>query len=116
MTGVTFEPGQPVHAKMTYPGYEGMPFEIVIERIEAPRLLAFRWPPYGPDPDYDYSSEPWTLVEFVLEEVEGGTRLTVTESGFDALPLARRAEAFRMNSEGWATQMQNIEAYVGGSA
>ena len=112
MTGVRFEPGKPVQAKMTYPGYEGMPFEIVIDRIEPERLFSFRWHPYGIDPDYDYSEEPMTLVEFELEEVEAGTRLTITESGFDAIPLARRAEAFRMNSEGWEIQIRNIEAYV----
>jgi len=36
------------------------------------------------------------------------------ESGFDKLPPARRAEAFRMNSEGWTTQMENIRRHVGG--
>ncbi|TMB70141.1 MAG: vanillate O-demethylase oxidoreductase VanB, partial [Chloroflexi bacterium] len=54
-------------------------------------------------------------VEFNLEEVPGGTKLTVTESGFDNIPLARRAEAFRMNSEGWAQQLRNIEAHVAGA-
>ena len=116
MTGVTFAAGQDVLGKVTTPGYEGLPFEMVIDRIEAPRLFSFRWHPYGIDPDYDYSDEPMTLIEFELEEVTGGTRLTVTESGFDAVPLARRAEAFRMNSEGWAIQMRNIEAYVAGPA
>lgn len=116
MTGVKFEAGKPVHAKMTYPGYEGMPFEMVVDRIEPERLFSFRWHPYGIDPDHDYSDEPMTLVEFELEEVEGGTRLTVTESGFDAIPLSRRAEAFRMNSEGWAMQVRNIEAHVSESS
>lgn len=112
MSGVKFEAGQPVHAKMTYPGYEGMPFEMVVAQIEPERLFSFRWHPHGIDSNVDYSGEPMTLIEFHLEEVEGGTRLTVTESGFDNIPLARRAEAFRMNSEGWGMQMQNIEAYV----
>jgi uncharacterized protein YndB with AHSA1/START domain len=112
MTGVKFEPGQPVHAKMTYPGYEGMPFEMVIDRIEPGRLFSFRWHPYGIDPNYDYSDEPMTLIEFELEEVAEGTRLTVTESGFDSIPLARRAEAFRMDSQGWEQQLHNIEAHV----
>jgi uncharacterized protein YndB with AHSA1/START domain len=112
MTGVKFEAGQPVHAKMTYPGYEGMPFEMVIDRIEPGRLFSFRWHPYGIDPNYDYSDEPMTLIEFELEEVAEGTRLTVTESGFDSIPLARRAEAFRMDSQGWEQQLHNIEAHV----
>src|SRR4029453_17108832 len=103
---------KPVKQKMTSPGQEGAPFEMVVGRIERERLFSFRWHPYGIDPNYDYSGEPMTLIEFVLEEVPGGTKLTVTESGFDAIPLARRAEAFRMNSEGWAQQLRNIEAYV----
>ncbi len=112
MSGVKFAPGTPVRGKMTYPGYEGHPFEMVVDRIEAPRLFSFRWHPYGIDPEQDYSGEPMTLIEFELEDVDGGTRLTITESGFDGIPLARRAEAFRMNSEGWAEQTRNIEAYV----
>lgn len=112
MSGVEFKAGEPVHARMTYPGYEGMPFEMVVAQIEPERLFSFRWHPYGIEPNVDYSAEPMTLVEFTFEEVEGGTRLTITESGFDDIPLARRAEAFRMNSEGWGTQIQNIEAYV----
>jgi uncharacterized protein YndB with AHSA1/START domain len=97
---------------MTYPGYEGQPFDLLIDRIEPERLFSFKWHPYGIDPNFDYSTEPMTLVEFELEEVESGTRLTVTESGFDSIPPARRAEAFRMNSEGWQIQVGNIEAYV----
>src|SRR5437773_11305615 len=116
MTGVEFRAGQPVHAKMTYPGYEGMPFEMVIDRIEPERLFSFRWHPYGIDSNYDYSSEPMTLIEFQLEEVPEGTKLTVTESGFDAIPLARRAEAFRMNSQGCAAQPRTIEAHVAGAS
>ena len=64
------------------------------------------------EPGVDYSPEPTTLVEFQLEEVAGGTLLTVVESGFDAHPAARRAEAFRMNDGGWAEQMKNIERHV----
>ncbi len=112
MSGVEFRTGQPVHAKMTYPGYEGMPFEMEIDRIEPERLFSFRWHPYGIDPNVDYSNEPMTLIEFRLDEVVEGTKLTITESGFDAIPLARRAEAFRMNEGGWDEQARNIAAYV----
>ena len=111
-SGVKFAAGEPATGKMTWPGFEGHPFEIVVDRIEPQRLFSFRWHPYGIDPNYDYSAEPMTLIEFVLEEVPGGTRLTVTESGFDAIPLSRRAEAFRMNANGWEMQLKNVEAYV----
>ena len=82
------------------------------DRIEPERFFSFRWHPCAIDPAVDYSQEPTTLVAFTLEEVPGGTRLTVVESGFDAIPAARRAEAFRMNEGGWAEQMTNVERYV----
>jgi hypothetical protein len=81
--------------------------------MEPERLFSFRWHPYAVDPKKDYSSQPTTLVVFELEETPEGTRLKVTKSGFDRIPLERRAEAFRMNSEGWAEQVQNIARYVG---
>jgi uncharacterized protein YndB with AHSA1/START domain len=112
LSGATFEPGKPAHGKMTYPGYEGMPFEIVVDLIKPPDLFSFRWHPYTPDAGQDYDDEPMTLIQFRLEEVPDGTRLTVTESGFDNIPLARREEAFRSNSEGWEVQLGNIQAYV----
>jgi uncharacterized protein YndB with AHSA1/START domain len=112
LSGVTFEAGKAVTGKMTYPGYEGMPFEIVIDRIEPPRLFSFRWHPYAIDPAKEYSDEPMTAIEFVLDEVPDGTRLAVIESGFDSIPLSRLAEALRSNSEGWEIQLSNIEAYV----
>lgn len=91
--------------------YAGMPFEITIERIEPMRLFSLRWHPNAVEPD-DYSKEPTTLVVFELEEVEGGTRLTLTESGYDQIPLARRAEAFESNEQGWEAQMQLIAKYL----
>ncbi len=111
-TGVQFVAGKPAIGKMTYPGFEGHRFEIEIDRIEPETLFSYRWHPYGIDPNYDYSVEPLTLIMFELSDVEGGTRLTVVESGFDQIPLARRAEAFRMDSGGWEMQLQNIANYV----
>ena len=86
--------------------------EMLVERIEPERYFSYRWHPYPNDPTVDYSAEPMTLVEFTLEEAEGGTALTIVESGFDRIPLARRAEAFRMNAAGWAGQVKNLAAYV----
>jgi uncharacterized protein YndB with AHSA1/START domain len=107
-----FAPKARVKGKITHPGYEQVPFEIDIERMEPEKVFSYRWHPYAIDPKVDYSSEPTTLVEFRLEEVKEGTRLTVVESGFDKIPAGRRAEAFRMNDGGWTAQMKNIERHV----
>jgi uncharacterized protein YndB with AHSA1/START domain len=107
-----FVPGSPAKGRITYPGYEHLVFEVFVERMDQERLFSFRWHPCAIDPREDYSKEPTTLVVFELEDVPGGTRLKITESGFDQIPIARRAEAFRMNSGGWAEQIQNIARYV----
>ncbi len=111
-----FVPGARVAGRVTHEGYEHVPFELTIERMEPERLLAWRWHPYSGDPGADYSAEPTTLVVFELTDVADGTRLDVVESGFDGIPLARRAAAYRGNDEGWAQQMLAIERYLGGSA
>jgi uncharacterized protein YndB with AHSA1/START domain len=107
-----FTPGAQIKGRISIPGYEHVTIDMTIERIEPESLMSFRWHPYSVDANYDYSSEPTTLVEFRLIEVEGGTELTVVEAGFDRIPLARRAEAFRMNDDGWVGQLENIAKYV----
>jgi uncharacterized protein YndB with AHSA1/START domain len=107
-----FTEGATVRGRVTHPGYEHVTMEMEIERIEPERYFAYRWHPHPIDPAVDYSAEPTTLVEFTLEEVEGGTAVTIVESGFDRIPLARRAEAFRMNDAGWGGQVKNLERHV----
>ena len=107
-----FVAGRTVQAKVAIPGYEHLKVEIQVERIEPERYFSYRWHPYPNDPKVDYSTEPTTLVEFALDEAEGGTALTIVESGFDRIPLARRAEAFRMNHQGWEGQAKNLASYV----
>jgi uncharacterized protein YndB with AHSA1/START domain len=107
-----FVPGSLSKGRITHPGYEHLTIEVHIERMEPEHLFSWRWHPYAVDPKKDYSGEPTTLVVFELEEIAEGTRIRITESGFDAIPIERRAEAFRMNSGGWAQQVQNIARYV----
>jgi uncharacterized protein YndB with AHSA1/START domain len=111
-----FVPGGVSRGQMTYPGYEHVRWEAVVQKMEPERLFSFTWPhprslerPHHPA---DYSNDPSTLVEFRLEKTAHGTLLTVTESGFDKLPADRRLEAFRRNEGGWAEQIKNIEAYL----
>jgi uncharacterized protein YndB with AHSA1/START domain len=92
--------------------HKGMEFEFEIHRIEPMRCLSFRWHPFAVDKNVDYSSEPTTLVVFELDETADGTLLTITESGFDGIPLARRAKALAANNQGWTVQAKLIEKYL----
>ncbi len=107
-----FVPGQTSRGQITYPGYEHLKWEAVVQQMEPERLFSFTWKPSAIDPEKDYSNEPSTLVEFRLEPKGEGTLLTLTESGFSKLPADRRDEAFRRNDGGWTEQMKNIERHV----
>jgi uncharacterized protein YndB with AHSA1/START domain len=107
-----FAPGARLTGRRTSPGNEHVTVDIVVERVEPEHLLSYRWHPYPSEPGVDVASEPMTLVEFHLADVADGTQLTVVESGFDRIPPARRATAFRMNEHGWAEQLTHIAKYV----
>lgn len=107
-----FAEGSTVRGNVTSKGYEHIRVEFQVQKIEPERYFAYRWHPYPSDPKADYSAEPTTLVEFTLEETPEGTEVTIVESGFDRIPLSRRAEAFRMNDGGWAGQAKNLAKYV----
>jgi hypothetical protein len=91
-------------------------FELKVERMEPQRIFSFGWHPYAVERGVDYSAEPMTLVVFDFQEVPNGTLLTVTESGFDRIPLERRAKAFTANEQGWGSVMKLIEKYLAQSA
>lgn len=109
-----FAVGERATGQITHPGYEHVVWQATITAMDAPRLFAFTWHPYAVDPAVDYATEPTTLVEFRLEpHADDGTRLTIVESGFDALPAGRRRdEALRMNGDGWTQQVRNIQTHV----
>jgi uncharacterized protein YndB with AHSA1/START domain len=92
--------------------HEGKAFAWLVDRIEPLRRITFRWHPFAVEPDVDYTKEPMTLIVFELEEISGGTLLTITESGFDQIPLERRAKAFTANEGGWTMQTMLIEKYL----
>ena len=92
--------------------YEGIPFEILIEQMDPERIFSFRWHPGAVEPNIDYSAEPTTLVVFTMEEVANGVMLTITESGFDRIPLERRAKAFAANEGGWSMVVKLIAEYL----
>jgi uncharacterized protein YndB with AHSA1/START domain len=107
-----FEPGAMLEGVVTNKGYEHMRLKITVQKVQPESLFSYTWHPHPIDMTLDYSKETPTLVEFHLSDFAGGTRLTVTESGFDKIPEARRASAIKGNEGGWAAQMVNIERYV----
>src|SRR5262249_31070407 len=116
LRGVIVPTQADAHIAQLQEPYAGRPFDITVDRIEPQRLFSFRWHPYAIEPGIDYSTEPTTLVVFTLEEQPGGIRLTVTESGFDQIPLERRAKAFAANEGGWEKQMTLIGKHLEHSA
>lgn len=113
-----FAPGRSVAMRMrgdsACTGKTHPEFEIHIERVEPEEVFSFRWHPYAVDPKVDYAQEPTTLVEFRLSTTPAGTLVRVVESGFDRIPPGRRVEAFRMNTKGWAIQLENVKKHVTG--
>ncbi len=106
-----FVPGARVRGPVTHPGYEHLMMDITIGEVQPERLFSWLWHPGG-DSHID-PSEPMTTVVFELEEVPEGTRLTVTETGFDRIPPSRRAKAYRENNEGWDGQIENLRNHLG---
>jgi uncharacterized protein YndB with AHSA1/START domain len=92
--------------------YEGMRFDMLVDRVEPERLFSFRWHPYAVEGDTDFTSEPTTLVTFTLDEARDGVQLTITESGFERVPVIRRAEALESNQQGWTKQAEVIQKYL----
>jgi uncharacterized protein YndB with AHSA1/START domain len=107
-----FAAGKTMRGNITHPGYEHVKVEMRVERIQPESYFSYRWHPYAIDSGVDYSAEPMTLVEFKLDDAEDGVAVTIIESGFDKIPLERRAEAFRMNEKGWGGQIKNLERHV----
>jgi uncharacterized protein YndB with AHSA1/START domain len=105
----------PEVAKQQAP-YAGYPFRMIIDRVEPERVVSFRWHPYALDAGTDPATEPMTTVVFEIADAPGGVLLTITESGFDRVPLARRAKAFADNERGWTEQVRLVEKYLAQAA
>lgn len=107
-----FVVGQSTGGTITWPGYEHLRMDVVVQKIEPETHFSYTWHPYAIDPSMDYSQETPTLVTFTLMPTATGTLLKIVESGFENIPAERYADAFRMNDKGWAQQLRNIETYV----
>ncbi|HEX6576475.1 MAG TPA: SRPBCC family protein [Gemmatimonadaceae bacterium] len=111
-----FVEGQKTAGNMTNRGYEKFRLEVLVKSIVPESHFSYYWHPYAIDLSRDYSGEPMTLVEFNLAPTDTGTLLTISESGFDAIPAERRDEAYRMDTKGWEAQINNIKRHVTGNA
>lgn len=107
-----FRVGETTTGNITYPGHERVEWVSVTERMEPERLFVFSWPPSAVDPDTAYADDAKVVVEFRLQPLESGTRLTITESGFLQFPESKRLEILRSNAEGWNIQAKNVADYV----
>ncbi len=112
----TFMPGVRLDMISTGKSCPGQEFYMSIDRMEPEQMLSWTWSPGGRKPGEDRSHEGTTLVEFHLEDVDGGTLVTVVESGFDRISLARRARVFEENSKGWEHQINSLARYVTSAA
>lgn len=86
--------------------------EAVIDVVESPNRFSFRWESIRDTPVEEAS----TLVEFVLEPVGTGTRLTLVESGFATLPETAYEQRYNDNSSGWTVELSDLAAYLSGVA
>lgn len=107
-----FEVGVTTTGNITHPGHEHMQWVSVTEQMDHERLFVFSWPPSAIDPDTQYDEDAKVSVEFRLESQGQGTRLTITETGFQLFPESKRLEVLRSNTEGWNIQAANIAGYV----
>jgi uncharacterized protein YndB with AHSA1/START domain len=93
-------------ARMTWTG--GHSTDMRVERVEEPTVFGFTWHIEGlPEDD-----PRRTYVEFTLEPVGTGTRLTVVESGFAQLSEDAHGKAYDGNTEGWASELGELVDYL----
>jgi uncharacterized protein YndB with AHSA1/START domain len=79
--------------------------DATIDTVEEPTRFAFEWHGAG-------FAEPSTLVEFTLEEVEGGTRVVVVERGFSKVGAEKRETAWKDNDGGWTKELGELKEYL----
>jgi uncharacterized protein YndB with AHSA1/START domain len=92
----------------SFDGYGDFP--VLIEELDPPRMIAYRWSNENARPVDPVDLAHSTVFRFTLEPVEGGTRLTVVESGFGN--LADPVGSMDGNREGWDWELDELVAYL----
>ena len=105
-------PGAEVWMTSTHSDHAGQRFRVLFKEMTPPHRFVWEWHPGAVDPSVDYTREPRTTVTFTLEPSAHGTRLIVSETGFDAISLTRRAKVHGDNSQGWAEVLVWLQTYV----
>jgi uncharacterized protein YndB with AHSA1/START domain len=105
-------PGSDVWMTSVHPDHAGQRFRVRFTEMTPPRRFVWEWHPGAVDPNVDYAHEPRTTVTFTLEPSGRGTRLSVSETGFDAVSLARRAKVYTDNDQGWAEVLVWLKTYA----
>jgi uncharacterized protein YndB with AHSA1/START domain len=105
-------PGAEVWMTSLHGKCDGYRFRVLFVEMTPPSRFVWQWYPGAVDPTVDYAREVRTTVTFTLEPVAGGTRLTVAETGFDEVSLARRAKVYEDNSQGWPEVLVWLQQYV----
>jgi uncharacterized protein YndB with AHSA1/START domain len=109
-------PGNEVWMTSLSKGHEGVRFRVRFVEMTAPTRFVWQWHPGAVDPNVDYSREPRTTVTFTLEPTKSGTRVSLAETGFDGISLARRAKVFGDNSQGWTEVLVWLSNYAEAAA
>jgi len=105
-------PGREVWMTSVHAQYAGQRFLVRVLEMTPPRRLVWEWHPGEVDPRIDYAREPRTTVTFTLDPVPNGTRLSVAETGFDRIDVARRAKVYGDNTQGWAEVLVWLQQHV----
>ncbi|MEI9907007.1 MAG: SRPBCC domain-containing protein [Actinomycetota bacterium] len=82
---------------------------IYIEAANPYTYFAYRWVPSGDGFLGDVLTVTNTLVEFHIEELVDGTKVTLKESGFASFAPEVAEERFKDNSGGWEYMMDRLE-------
>ncbi|NEM90867.1 SRPBCC family protein [Galbitalea soli] len=97
---------------LRFDGYGEFPMRI--EAIDPERMIAYRWGNDNASPVDPLDDAHSTVFRFTLEPVDGGTRLTVVETGFGT--LSDPAASMESNRGGWDWELDELVAYLEGSA
>ena len=104
--------GREVWMTSTHPDHKGQRFQVRIKEMTRPSRVVWEWHPGAVDETLDYSREPRTTVTFTIEPFARGSRLSVSETGFDAISLARRAKVYQDNVQGWTEVVVWLQKHV----